>query len=579
MAPAFIAGLILVVPVLLLPQALATAPSAQAGPDGVAAAVPFPAGSPSIVVEHREDPAEREARNPLHGAGPGGDALSLSVEPAGITVLLPWRDAYPVGDPRVALDPGHSTVQALDGEAGIGFGPGWSEPARLTATEQGLQLEIAGSAIVLPWADSLFTFHALQGEPREVAALFAAMDGAILGPYLLASDVETDLRDAWERGPLSDTPVPGGAIWSEMCNGECLAGIPTPGTPLSELYRSAMDGFVKPSIQDSVGIAATSWGEARTMAQSAVSSAEVLPATRPLSTVGALAPRIAVGPPSALAPAPIAFKVGLSPVGVTVVAAPPQPTDPAGDLAASWRGMSTLEEENKGTDLRLPSAASMPLASAAEVPTRSVASTPYAEDQGLVQGTPGTALSSEAVPPGSAFALVLGLAVLIPVWLLYRRVKKAYALDNPWRRRIHDAILAHPGATAADLQRLTGLHYTTCQHHLRILQELGVIKAQRAGRQLRYLDNHDRYGALESRALALARVPSVRALLRTLIAKPGLTQAGLAEALHLSRPTVHHHVSRLAGAGVVERRRDGRRMILFPTPAAGVVSDGRPVEA
>ncbi len=64
--------------------------------------------------------------------------------------------------------------------------------------------------------------------------------------------------------------------------------------------------------------------------------------------------------------------------------------------------------------------------------------------------------------------------------------------------------------------------------------------------------------------------PTRREVLRTLAAEPGLTASYLAGELPMTRQAVSKHLSALAGAGLVQARREGRetRYTLTPAPLA-----------
>ena len=66
-------------------------------------------------------------------------------------------------------------------------------------------------------------------------------------------------------------------------------------------------------------------------------------------------------------------------------------------------------------------------------------------------------------------------------------------------------------------------------------------------------------------------------LLRLVLARPGLSQAGLASELTISRPTATRLIDGLLALGLVERRDagvDARHWALFPTRKAQALQDG-----
>lgn len=186
---------------------------------------------------------------------------------------------------------------------------------------------------------------------------------------------------------------------------------------------------------------------------------------------------------------------------------------------------------------------------------------------------PATSSAAASAPagwePGEAAArLVVGPSLLLPVWAMYRRIRATRALDQPQRKDIYDRVVAEPGMTPGDLRAATGLHYTTCVHHLRILERLGMIELKRLGGQLRVFENHSRYSPTEARALAAARSPTARALLWLALARPGVTQADAAKHLGVARSTVKHHVDRLVEWGVLQVEADAANVRLRVAPGA-----------
>ncbi|MGQ0534659.1 MAG: winged helix-turn-helix transcriptional regulator [Methanobacteriota archaeon] len=193
------------------------------------------------------------------------------------------------------------------------------------------------------------------------------------------------------------------------------------------------------------------------------------------------------------------------------------------------------------------------------------ASTPLRPQADAVALTPAPLSSG----PFLAILAVSGALLAVPPLLaLYRRVLAARALENPERRRIYDEIVRRPGVNPGDLRAATGLHYTTCEHHVRILADLGLIQTLRLGVHLRLYENHGRYGATETRVLAAMRHATTRAVLTHILRNPHVRPAEVARAVGLSRPAAKHHVDRLVSLGLVEAGRDGTAVRLSIAPKA-----------
>jgi predicted transcriptional regulator len=174
-------------------------------------------------------------------------------------------------------------------------------------------------------------------------------------------------------------------------------------------------------------------------------------------------------------------------------------------------------------------------------------------------------LASPDAGPMAWILLVLGGAAL-PFWALYRRVVQSRALDNPHRRRLNDAIRREPGITPAELQRHTGLHYTTCVHHLRILQELGLVELRRVGGQIHCFEQGRRLGSREMNTQLALRSATTRELLEALARSPGLTPSQAAAAMGMHRSSIKYHVDRLRKWDLVDVRRNGRQLELRLQP-------------
>lgn len=184
-------------------------------------------------------------------------------------------------------------------------------------------------------------------------------------------------------------------------------------------------------------------------------------------------------------------------------------------------------------------------------------------------------LTSAPAPPGTVateerplFVLFASLAVLLPLLLLYHRLRRREALAQQQRRRIHGFITADPGLTISALRDATGLHYTTCQHHVRILCHLGLVETVRVGGSIHCFPDHGKFGAVEKRLLAAGRTAKSRELVRFLLRDPGSSLTATARALGIVPPSLKHHTDRLSGVGLLELRREGRRVRLFLAPSA-----------
>lgn len=182
------------------------------------------------------------------------------------------------------------------------------------------------------------------------------------------------------------------------------------------------------------------------------------------------------------------------------------------------------------------------------------------------------AVPARAAPAPDAPPLALGLLILamlaVPAWLLSRRIGAADALENANRARVFALVAQKPAVTPAEVRDALGIHYTSVVHHLRMLEEAGHIRTERAQGRIRCFENGGRYDPVERATLAALRHPTVERLLRVLAWNAGIQQAHAARKAGIRRTLAKHHVDRLNAVGVVERERLGPRVRLRLAPAA-----------
>jgi predicted transcriptional regulator len=153
---------------------------------------------------------------------------------------------------------------------------------------------------------------------------------------------------------------------------------------------------------------------------------------------------------------------------------------------------------------------------------------------------------------------------------LFSRVTPDAALDHPARRRLCAAIEASPGIHLQELVRVTGSGRSTIEHHLDKLVDTGLVQRRVAAGYACYFP-----ARTDRRVMAAApalRSATARNILEVALAEPGITAQGIAESVGVGRSTVHHHLQRLAEAGVLRQDRDGASLHWYPTDAAAKVA-------
>lgn len=127
------------------------------------------------------------------------------------------------------------------------------------------------------------------------------------------------------------------------------------------------------------------------------------------------------------------------------------------------------------------------------------------------------------------------------------------------RRDIYRAIDGAPGVHVRELQRRLDYAKGTVQYHLRWLTDHDLVESETDGEYTRYYPARE-LAPEDKRTLSALRRRYSREVLAHLAADGPLTTTDLAERVGKSQSTVSWHLSRLLDAGVVAKRRDGRRV-------------------
>jgi hypothetical protein len=174
-----------------------------------------------------------------------------------------------------------------------------------------------------------------------------------------------------------------------------------------------------------------------------------------------------------------------------------------------------------------------------------------------------------------AFALLMG--ALYWLWPalkgggigLFSRQVAATVLDHPQRARILQVVEGRPGIHFNALLRETGLGNGTLSHHVDVLLQHRQLRRVEQGGYTCFFP----VGASAAEvAHASLKSPGSRRVLQAIQATPGRSNLDVAEATGLDPATVHYHVQRLVGAGLVDAARHGRTVLLRPTALADSAS-------
>jgi predicted transcriptional regulator len=125
------------------------------------------------------------------------------------------------------------------------------------------------------------------------------------------------------------------------------------------------------------------------------------------------------------------------------------------------------------------------------------------------------------------------------------------------QRRILELITSHPGVHLREICRTLGLAMGDVQYHVQRLERDGRIHSMRRG-LYKFFYPANLFGERQRDVLSMLSLDRPRELLLNIIEHPESTQEALAEATHVSQPTVSWHLKRLADLGIVGRRQEGR---------------------
>lgn len=145
---------------------------------------------------------------------------------------------------------------------------------------------------------------------------------------------------------------------------------------------------------------------------------------------------------------------------------------------------------------------------------------------------------------------------------LFSRVRPDQLLEHPLRARIYETVQEHPGIHYQAIVRHTGKGRGVMEHHLRKLEQGGLIVTQSNRGHKCYFAKGAMDHSIMAAVPALKTKGAVR-VLRQIIRDGDTTVTALAEDLGIAKSTASHHVRRLREAGLIESA--GR---IAPTPAA-----------
>ncbi|HKS59644.1 MAG TPA: winged helix-turn-helix domain-containing protein [Thermoplasmata archaeon] len=131
------------------------------------------------------------------------------------------------------------------------------------------------------------------------------------------------------------------------------------------------------------------------------------------------------------------------------------------------------------------------------------------------------------------------------------------------RRRVYDVVRRTPGLSAREIQRAAQTGWGETAYHLERLEDSHLLHRERGGHQDYFFTASVPLG--DRTLLRLARSPSARRILVTLLDAPEITFVEVAHRTGLSPSRVSIHLRRWLETGIVESgRREALRIYRIP---------------
>lgn len=135
-------------------------------------------------------------------------------------------------------------------------------------------------------------------------------------------------------------------------------------------------------------------------------------------------------------------------------------------------------------------------------------------------------------------------------------LEEALVLDT--RRKIYKTIEASPGLHFREIQRRTGMAIGSLQYHIEQLENKNLIRAEKETKFIRYYAVRQNI-TVDKKLISLLRQDSVRKIIIFLLENKAVNNQKLSKAIGLSPSTTSWHMEKLLYAGVVEKRKRGRK--------------------
>lgn len=135
------------------------------------------------------------------------------------------------------------------------------------------------------------------------------------------------------------------------------------------------------------------------------------------------------------------------------------------------------------------------------------------------------------------------------------------------RDQVYEQVKAYPGLHLSEIARQVGVPTNHAKYHLRRLERDGWVSSLKQDGYWRFFPRvdgstgaRDVIAPSDKRLLGLLRRPKPLHVALHLLSAGEATHGELAEVLGVAGSTAHHHLQRMEEAGLLIRRRHGRRV-------------------